>query len=406
MLQFSKINFILDKLKRMSLIIFGLLICFLANIKATPPNLTNSISQFATDLYTTVIVGQNSKNIVLSPISAQIVLTLTYMGAEGNTASQMLNGLHLSGSKGGIAGQMQQLIEPLQNSTSLKVANNIFIMKSYTVKSTFGAVAKKDFYSGIQSVNFAQNIAAANLINTWVANETDNKITNLLSANSLNKNTRMVLVNAIYFKGVWQQQFLKNRTTKASFYTNTSTTVQVNMMHVQAKFRYGQLSNLNANCIELPYKDGNLSMLIILPHNRTGLAKLETDLKTVNIIELSKTMRLTDVVLSIPKFQIEFQLSLVGALRKLGMTDMFSGSANFSALLNSDEPIHVSDVVQKAFIEVNEEGTVAAAATAVTVVKTLAIAIRPPPIVFDADHPFTFILKSNNDILFMGRFTQ
>lgn len=373
---------------------------------ATPPNLTNSISQFATDLYTTVIVGQTSKNIVLSPISAQIVLTLTYMGAEGNTASQMLNGLHLSGSKGGIAGQMQQLIEPLQNSTSLKVANNIFIMKSYTVKSTFGAVAKKDFYSGIQSVNFAQNIAAANLINTWVANETDNKITNLLSANSLNKNTRMVLVNAIYFKGVWQQQFLKNRTTKASFYTNISTTVQVNMMHVQAKFRYGQLSNLNANCIELPYKDGNLSMLIILPHNRTGLAKLETDLKTVNIIELSKTMRLTDVVLSIPKFQIEFQLSLVGALRKLGMTDMFSGSANFSALLNSDEPIHVSDVVQKAFIEVNEEGTVAAAATAVTVVKTLAIAIRPPPIVFDADHPFTFILKSNNDILFMGRFTK
>lgn len=344
-------------------VIFGLLICFLANIvttMATPPNLSNSISQFATDLYTTVIAGQTS-NIVLSPISAQIVLTLTSMGAKGVTASQMLNGLRLSGSKEVIAGQMQQLIKPLQNSTSLKVANNIFIMENYTVKSTFEAVAKQKFYSDIQSVNFAENVAAAALINTWVAKETDNKITDLLSADSLDQSTRMVLVNAIYFKGVWQQQFQEKSTAKAPFYTSTSTSVQVQMMHVQAKFRYGKFSNLNANCIELPYKDGNLSMLIILPNSRTGLAKLETDLKSVNIVELSKTMSSTEVVLSVPKFQIDFQISLVDALSKLGMSVMFSGSANFGALLNSKEPMHVSDVVQKAFIEVNEKGTVAAA---------------------------------------------
>lgn len=394
--------------RKMIPIIFGLLICVLGKIPTTmadPQNLTKSISQFATDLYTTVISGQTT-NIVLSPVSAQIILTLTYMGAEGETAKAMSKGLKLSGSKCTIKGQMQQLIGSLKNNTSLKLANNIFIMKNYTLNSTFEATAKKDFYSDVQSVNFAQNIEAANIINTWVENNTDDKITDLISADSLGPDTRMVLVNAIYFKGTWQYQFVKNSTAKAKFYTGSTASVQVDMMHVHANFRYGSFSDLNVKCIELPYKDSDVSMLIILPNNRTGLAQLETNLKSLDIVALSKKMRTTDVVVSIPKFQIQFGLSLVDALSKMGLSVIFSNSANFSALLNSKEPLLVSDVVQKAFFDVNEEGVVAAAATGVTVTRALASPVIPQQIVFNADHPFTFILKKSDDILFIGRFVQ
>lgn len=388
--------------------IFGLLVCFLGNTLITmadAQSLTKSISQFTTDLYTTVISGQSS-NIVLSPISAQIILTLTYMGAEGETATAMLTGLKLSGSKSTISGQMKQLIGSLEDNASLKVANNIFLMENYQLQPTFEATAKEDFYSDIQLVNFAQNTEAAETINTWVENKTDDKITNLISADALGPDTRMVLVNAIYFKGSWKYQFVKKSTAKAAFYTSNTDSVQVDMMHVQENFRYGTFSDLNVNCIELPYKDSNVSMLFILPTSRTGLAEFELNLKNVDIIGLSKKMRTTEVVVSIPKFRIEFGLSLVNALSTIGMSNIFSNSANFSSLLDSKEPLSISEVVQKAFIDVNEEGVEAAAATAVIVTRALASLVKPPPIVFKADHPFTFILKKNDDILFIGRFVQ
>lgn len=392
----------------MSPIISGLLICFLGNIVITmadPQNLRKSISQFSTELYTTVISGQTS-NIVLSPISAQIILTLTYMGAIDETADAMLKALKLSGTKDTISGEMQQVIESLEKNTNLQVANNIFVMKNYAVNPTFEATAKKDFYSDIQFVNFAENVEAANIINTWVENKTDDKITNLISADSLGPDTRMVLVDAIYFKGTWQNQFVKKRTAKATFYTSNTASVQVDMMHVQANFRYGSFSDLNVKCIELPYKDSDVSMLIILPNSRTGLADFETNLQNLDIIGLSKNMSTAEVVVSIPKFQIEFGLSLVDALSTMGMGVIFSQSANFTALFNSKEPLCVSDVVQKAFIDVNEEGVVAAAVTSVTVIRATATAPLPHRTIFNADHPFTFILKRSDDILFIGRFVQ
>lgn len=369
------------------------------------PDLSTSISKFATSLYTNAIKGQTS-NVILSPFSAQIILTLSYMGATGETADIMSKGLNLSGTKETISGQMHELIGSLQKNPSLKVADKIYVMQTYTIKKTFEVTARRNFFSEVQSINFAQKTEAAAIINNWVANETNDKITNLISPDSLGADTRMVLVNAIYFKDMWRYQFVKSDTAKTPFYTDVKASVQVDMMHVQARFRYGQFSDLDASCIELPYKNSNMSMLVILPNKRTGLAALETHLETLDINRLSNNMALAEVKVSFPKFKIEFKLSLVSALRTMRMAEMFSASANFSDLLESKQPLYISDVVQKAFIDVDEMGTVAAAATAVTIGRMAPSAPTPPPIVFNANHPFTFILKMRNDILFIGKFIR
>jgi len=388
----------------MRIIALGLSICFLGNslfTMASPSELTKSISQFSTDIYTKATEGQTS-NVILSPFSIHMAVSLAYMGAAGQTASEMKRGLKLTGTQAETAEQIRRLIDPIQNSTMLKVANKVYVMQGYRVKKEFDVIAKDKFHSESQSLNFNQAADSANTINTWVESKTNDKIKNLISPDSLSSDTRMVLVNAIYFKGFWQHQFKKDRTAKAPFYTSETDTVDVDMMHVKEYFRYGEFPELDAKGIELPYKDSDMSMFIILPNKRTGLAKLETDLQGIDILGLSTKMYRSEVEVSIPKFKIEFELSLVNTLKKMGMTNMFSSSADFSNLLDSPEPLQISDVVHKAFIDVNEEGSEAAAATGATVMLTCM------PEEFIVDHAFLFFIwnNQNHQISFMGRFME
>jgi len=311
----------------------------------------------------------------------------------------MKRGLKLTGTQAETAEQIRRLIDPIQNSTMLKVANKVYVMQGYRVKKEFDVIAKDKFHSESQSLNFNQAADSANTINTWVESKTNDKIKNLISPDSLSSDTRMVLVNAIYFKGFWQHQFKKDRTAKAPFYTSETDTVDVDMMHVKEYFRYGEFPELDAKGIELPYKDSDMSMFIILPNKRTGLAKLETDLQGIDILGLSTKMYRSEVEVSIPKFKIEFELSLVNTLKKMGMTNMFSSSADFSNLLDSPEPLQISDVVHKAFIDVNEEGSEAAAATGPYV-----IALSIPTIeIFEANHPFLFVIGTKKTTVFKGK---
>jgi len=385
----------------------GLLICFFGNsllTMANPPDLTRSISQFSADLYAAATEGKTS-NVILSPFSVHMAVTLALMGAEGETAKEMLTGLKLSGTKNEISEGIHRLIEPIQNSSSLKVANKIYVMENYRIKPAFNTIATEKFHSEAESLDFAKTVQSAGVINKWVEDKTNNKIKDLIKPDSLGSDTRMVLVNAIYFKGFWQYQFKKDRTDKAPFYTSETDSVLVDMMHVKEHFRYGEFRDLDAKGIELPYKDSDMSMFIILPNKRTGLAKLEADMKNVDIAELSQNMYRSEVDVSIPKFKIEFEVSLVDALKKLGMGTMFSSSADFSGLLETDEPLQISDVVHKAFIDVNEEGAEAAAATAV-LIRARTGRLRTQS--FEANHSFYFALISKTDkkIFFSGRKVQ
>lgn len=215
----------------------------------------------------------------------------------------------------------------------------------------------------------------------------------------LDSSTRMVLVNAIYFKGNWTYQFDPKMTFKAPFYLNNDDSVEADFMKMKNHFKFGSLEDLDATSIELPYKDSNMSMLIILPNSRTGLSALERKLNTVDLEEVSKKLKSKEVNVEIPKFKIEFEVELNESLKKLGIKKVFGDGADLSNLLNKSEPLRVSKFAHKAFIEVNEEGAEAAAATKVTVHAKSAKRHN----FFICNQPFIFVLRDTVSTLFMGR---
>jgi serpin B len=191
-------------------------------------------------------------------------------------------------------------------------------MNNYSVKRSFNEVATKSFASEAQSLDFSQNTQSAATINGWVEANTNNKIKDLISADSLDSDTRMVLVNAIYFKGFWTYQFDPKNTFKAPFYLNDQDTVDVDYMKVKKHFKYGALPELDATAIELPYKDSDISMLIILPNTKTGLSALEGKLNTIDLGEVSNKLYSQEVNVELPKFKIEFDIELNEPLKKVG----------------------------------------------------------------------------------------
>lgn len=190
-------------------------------------------------------------------------------------------------------------------------------MKGYSVKPTFQEIATNSFNSEAQDVDFAKNQQAAGIINSWVESNTNNKIKDLIKPDSLDSDTRMVLVNAIYFKGFWKHQFDKSLTFKAPFFINEADSVDVDFMRIKKHYNYGIFDDLDATALELPYKDSDITMMIILPNKRSGLADLENKLTSINICDLSKNMYDTEVNVEIPKFKIEFDIELNEPLKKV-----------------------------------------------------------------------------------------
>lgn len=193
-------------------------------------------------------------------------------------------------------------------------------MNNFSVKKSFQDISTKIFNSEAQSLDFADGVNAAKTINGWVEDKTNNKIKDLIGADSLDADTRMVLVNAIYFKGTWTYEFDKTKTFKGPFYVNDQDTVDVDFMKIKKHFAYGQFPELSASAIELPYKGSDISMFIILPDSKTGLADLESKLHTIDIQELSKKMYKQEVNVELPKFKIEFDIELNEPLKKVRFT--------------------------------------------------------------------------------------
>lgn len=360
-------------------------------------------NKFAYDLYTNC-VAEKGGNVIISPISVETALSMVYMGAKGATAAQMALGMHyenadpqaVAAKVGGVAKSYQAENSPVS------IANKVYVMENYAIKREFHEIATKSFDSDTQSLNFAESDQSAKTINAWVEQKTKDKIKDLVDPSMLDSLTRMVLVNAIYFKGSWAKQFNKERTQKADFWTSETDKKQVDMMFVKDNFRYAILPDLQATAVELPYANSSLSMLVILPQEKTGLGRLEAALADYDLAEISKSMSKLEVNVYMPKFKVEYDLSLKKPLQKMGMDNMFSDAADFSNLLDSPEPLKVSEVVHKAFIEVNEEGTEAAAATAIFVgFRSMPRAL--PTTIFRADRPFLYIIQNENgEGLFWG----
>lgn len=361
-------------------------------------------SSFAVGLYSHL--KQIDGNLFFSPFSISAALAMTYAGAREKTANQMATALHFNQEPNQLHLSMGELISRLnavqkESEVDLNVANAIWAQKGYQFLDEFFRVVQQSYQTDLNQVDFTTAAdAARQAINRWVEEQTHQKIKDLIPPGVLNALTRLVLVNAIYFKGFWDTQFKPEDTQEMAFWLSVETNVRVPMMHQEHQFGYWE--NEWLQMLEMPYKDEALSLIVLLPREKTGISVLEQKLTVENLMRWQGQLRKQKIELFFPKFKIEAQFNLGQTLSAMGMPDAFDPNrADFSAMIGKKE-LFISAVIHKAFVEVNEEGTEAAAATGVVVGVT---SVPPPSPTFKADHPFIFLIRDNasRSILFLGR---
>lgn len=358
----------------------------------------SSVNQLTFDLYKQ-LSAQEDGNLFLSPYGVASALAMVYGGARGETAQQMDDTLHFGG-QGATHPAFSFLREKLngiqkKGDVQLSVANSLWPQEDYTFLPDYLGMTKEFYGSEIVAVDFKGDTEAARLrINNWVEAKTMDRIKNLIKENMLTASTKLVLANAIYFKGNWANSFDPKMTRQALFTVKPGTEAMVSMMMRSDDFNRAQGKDFQA--LELPYEGNDLSMLILLPEKAGGLPALENALNAETLASLEFNKR--EVMVQLPKFKQESTLELGRHLAAMGMPLAFSDQADLSGM-NGKGGLFIDWVVHKAFVEVNEEGTEAAAATAV--------GIRPTsmPAMFIANHPFLFLIRENSTgtILFIGR---
>jgi len=393
---------------------------------------TSANAQFASKFYNIISQEAKRNNIIFSPICAHTVLSMVYQGAAEETANQFASTLNVPNAKVAATGYNGVLstLNSLEKVT-LHIANKVYVMKDFPLKSNFKTVLMESFLSEAESINFAESIQAANNINQWVQGKTNNKIKDLITPNDLSSSmSSIVLVNAIYFKGNWALPFEKENTRTEPFYISNDDKVECQMMHITKHyFKYREDEQLDAKILEMMYDNRNVSMVIILPNARDGIENLESKLAYVDLSTITQDMRYVQVEVSLPKFKIGTKMNLKRVLEKMGLGNIFNVyKANFSEIAEipdfseiSESPdflekkekkLAVSEVIQKAFIEVNEEGAEAAATTVVQMLNHVPTCAGIPHIKiwkFVADHPFIIMLQIHNNetytnkTLFCGR---
>ncbi len=365
-------------------------------------------SAFAMDLYQKLRASDG--NIFFSPYSILTALAMTYGGARGNTEKEMAKTLRFSLDQENLHSafaQMESRLIKVQKSGNIKlsVANSLWPQQGYKFLDEYLSLVKKHYGVSITPVDYKHaREAARKMINKWVENKTQDKIKNLIQPGILDALTRLVLVSAIYFKGNWQSQFKVDQTRDAPFHLSSKRSVPAPMMTQREKFRYADLGSFEI--LELPYVGNEMSMIVLLPKEVDGIKQMEAGLSAKNLEQWKRQLSKREIRVFLPKFKMTSKFRLDQTLVSMGMVDAFNDSkANFAGMDGRPHGLYIGAVIHQAFVDVNEEGTEAAAATAVAM--TLKSVPAPPP-VFRADHPFIFLIQENRSgsILFMGRVTN
>jgi serpin B len=379
-----------------------------AGKQTTEAILVKDNNAFALDLYQRLRKSSDG-NIFFSPYSISTALAMTYAGARGNTEKQMAKTLRFSLDQKRLHpafSDIESKLNKLQEAgnVELSIANSLWPQQSYKFLAEYISLVKKYYGVSITPVDYKRACEVTrNRINRWGESKTHDKIRNLIQPGVLNPLTRLVLVNAIYFKGNWESQFKTDLTKDAPFYVRPRKSIKVPTMTQQHEFKYAEFESLQV--LELPYVGGELSMIVLLPRKADGLGRIESSLTAESIDRWKRRLKKRKVLLFLPKFKTTSMFRLDNTLKSMGMVDAFDSKANFSGMDGKSNWLYISAVLHKAFVDVNEEGTEAAAATAI-VMRAKGIATPPP--IFRVDHPFVFLIQENRtgSILFMGRVTD
>lgn len=361
-------------------------------------------NQFGFDVLKKAFESDGSQNLMISPLSIAQALSMTYNGARGETKTAFENALHFDGQTtpevNQAALELTNALLEVDKRIEISIANSIWYKQDFSVESEFINSNKEYYNAEVSALDFA-NTNSKNTINNWVDKKTNHKITEIVDI--INPDDRMFLINAIYFKGVWKFEIDKNNTAQKPFYLSNGTVKNCATMFADDNFAVNYASTFSA--IELPYGQGNYSMIILLPTDDSSLGELMSQLDEPTWNNIIQGMSVpTSRLLYLPKFKFEYENELNDELIDLGLGNAFSDSADFSGICKN-ESIAISRVKHKTFIEVNEEGTEAAAVTSVTMGATSA---GPTSAVFAVDHPFLFAIKEKytNAILFVGTVTD
>lgn len=379
-------------------------------VGAAPPQadwgkLVSGNTQFGCNLY-----GQlrgEAGNLFLSPFSISTALAMTAAGARGKTLEEMEQVLHLPANAhaqfGAVLRSLNEEKDAKKRGFTLSTANALWAQQGYPWRPEYKKLVSTEYGAGLFDVDFLGNPEASRgTINAWVEKETRDKIKNLLPQGTVTRDTRLVLTNAIYFKGDWQDPFKKENTKEQPFTTAQGTKVPTPLMFRVGKYLYGETDSFQV--LDLPYSGNRISMTVVLPRKVDGLPAVEKSLTADRLAETLRNLHFErEVHVHLPRFQVTKDFQLNQPLQALGMKSAFRG-ADFSGMHTGGEQLDISAVIHKAFVDVNEEGTEAAAASGV-VVGVTSVAPPPTPKYFKADHPFLFLIRDHTtgSILFLGR---
>lgn len=364
--------------------------------------ISDGSNRFALDLYGHL--RDKPGNLFFSPYSVHAALAMTADGAGGTTLDQMVKVLHLPTDRDRAlaAGDLGRYYSAGGRSYELSVANALWGQKGFPWRAEYLARQKERFGAGFNEADFKADPEAERVrINRWVEEKTRDRIKDLLQPGVVDRLTTMVLTNAIYFKGRWAEQFDKTKTRDGEFHLADGKTVTAPLMHHSGTYRHGSFDGTQV--LEMPYKGGDLSMLVVLPQKPDSLPAVEKQLTPDQLTKwIAGLSEAKDYPVTLPRFKMTWDAELSDPLKALGMTAAFSDTeADFTGMAE-ERPGAISAVVHKAFVDVNEEGTEAAAATGVVVKLTSA------PTGFRADRPFLFLIRDvkHGTILFLGRLTD
>lgn len=381
---------------------------FTPNEKAITAKAALAVNEFTFDLYKATAADSAGRNIFLSPYSVSTALAMTYAGARGTTEAEMAKTLRFAPDihkgMGALIGSINAVPE---ETATVRTANAIWPAKGEKILPEFYQLVRLDYRAGLKQLDYAKRPEGSrNTINKWVEEQTNGKITDIIPGGALGKDTKIVLTNAVYFKAGWQDEFRAENTAERPFWVSREESVGVQTMNRLSKeLNYAKLDG--AEMIEMPYKDGRFSMLVLLPDKESSVEALESAMDAGTLAQWCAAMRPANVEIFMPKFKQESSYDLSTTLAKLGMPSAFdAATADFSGITGNRD-MAISGVLHKTFVEVAEEGTEAAAATAVIVMR----ASMAPPIenvVFRADRPFVYIIRDNatGTILFIGRYAR